>query len=283
MELAFKDKKGITLIELMIVLVIGSFIAAGAYRTFAGQQKTYTVQDQIVDIQQNARASIQRMVREVRLAGFGNVLMVLPATINSVTYNNVVNPDTPAAGSLTILSAIVGAGALTAQGNFGKNQITVSRLNDDQGSPLFDTSNRKYVSIGGVESHEISSIDNGTKTITLKDTLIFKHSAGTSVFAIRALTYQVVVVSGTPLLMRDDNSGSGAQPLSDNIEALQLMYTLVDDSQTGSPAKPADIRMVRVSVTARAEKADPDLKAGDGYRRRQFATNIHLKNLGIEP
>ena len=62
-----------TLIELLVALVITSLLGAGVYRTFVGQQHTYEVQDQVVDIQQNVRMAISRMTRELRMGGFGKV------------------------------------------------------------------------------------------------------------------------------------------------------------------------------------------------------------------
>ncbi len=281
MDPSFKKNAGITLVELLMALVISSLILAGVYRTFLGQQKTCVVQEQVVDTQQAARLSIERMIREIRLAGFGNIPMVLPVTFSAGTYNNIVNPDAPSLGSLTFISAIQDAGGLAVVVQSGQNQITVSTLTDNQGNPLFDTVDRKYISIGGVESHRITAIDNGTKTLTLADTLILNHPAGTPIFGIRAVSYQVVEAEGTPLLMRNENVGTGNQPVADNIESLQYRYTLVNGTETGSPANPAEIRMVRVAVVARAAVSDPDFKGGDGYRRRQFASNIHLRNMDI--
>jgi hypothetical protein len=80
--------------------------------------------------------------------------------------------------------------------------------------------------------------------------------------------------------MRNENMGGGAQPLSDNIENLQFTYLDADGNVT---ANPLDIRIITVSLTAKTEKQDPDLEVGDGYRRRQIASNIHLRNMGITP
>ena len=130
-----KKNKGITLIELLVAFVISGLLVAALYRTFIGQQKTYVVQEQVVDMQQNMRAAINRMMTEIRMAGFGNVSMVLPVT-HSVrrTFNNVVNLDTPTAGSLTIVSSIGGTATLTVSASIGQNQITVSTLTDDKGN-----------------------------------------------------------------------------------------------------------------------------------------------------
>lgn len=275
-----KKNKGITLIELLVALVISGLLLAAAYRTFIGQQKTFVVQDQVVDMQQNMRAAINRMITELRMSGFGNVSMVLPVTFTTGTFNNVLNLNTPTAGALTIVSAVGGTSTLTNEGGVGQTQVVVSTLTDAQGNALFDTGNRKYISVGGLDSHMITSIDSGTKTITLNGPLTFYHPVGTPVYTIRALSYRVAVVSGIPTLLRDENMGGGAQPQADNIENLQFTYL---DASGNPTANPADIRIVRVSLTARAERQDPDLHNGDGYRRRQIASNIHIKNMGITP
>jgi prepilin-type N-terminal cleavage/methylation domain-containing protein len=280
MKTSLKEEKGLTLIELLVALTITGLLVGGLYRTLTGQQKTYVIQEEVVDMQQNVRAAINRLMTEIRMAGFGNVSMVLPVTYTGGTFNNVLNLNTPTAGSLTFVTAVGGTSTLTAEVGIGQNQIVVSTLTDAQGNPLFDAGNRKYISIGGLESHEITAIDNVTRTITLNSPLTFNHAINTPLFTVMALTYQVASVNGIPTLTRNENMGVGAQPLSDNIENLQFTYLDVDGNVT---ANPLDIRIITVSLTAKTEKQDPDLEVGDGYRRRQIASNIHLRNMGITP
>jgi len=277
MHSPLRQNKGITLIELLVALVIAGILIAAVYRTFLSQQKTYTVQEQVVDMQQNMRLAINRMMTEIRMAGFGNVSMVLPVTIGANTFNNAVNLNTPTVGALTIVSATGGAATLTILASVGQNQVILSTLTDATGNPLFDMGTRKYICIGGLESHTITSIDSGTKTITLNGTLLFTHPIATPVFTIKALSYQV---DGTFTLLRDENLGDGAQPQADHIENLQ--FATFDDNGNPTVNSP-DIRMIRVSLRARTEMQDPDLKGADGYRRREIASNIHLKNMGIVP
>jgi prepilin-type N-terminal cleavage/methylation domain-containing protein len=271
MKSPLRQNKGITLIELLVALVIAGILMAAIYRTFMSQQKTYVIQEQVVDMQQNVRALINRMMREIRIAGFGNVSMVLPVTIGGRTFNNVVNLDIPVAGALTIVSAM---GFTTLTAIPATNQITVNSLTDSQGNTLFDLGNRKYVSIGGVESYTITNIV-GT-TLTLSGTLTYNHPVNTPVFAIRAISYQVGIVDGKPTLLRDENTGAGGQPLADNIESLQFR------NPDGSvPLNPNSMSM-QVSVTARTNMADPDYKGKDGFRRRVITSNVHLRNMGLE-
>jgi prepilin-type N-terminal cleavage/methylation domain-containing protein len=64
------NKKGITLIELLVALVIGGIIIGGIYRLFVAQTTAYTVQDQVVEVQQNIRSGMEILLRDLRMTGF---------------------------------------------------------------------------------------------------------------------------------------------------------------------------------------------------------------------
>ena len=280
-----KQTKGITLIELLVALVITGILVGAIYRTFIGQQKTYTVQEQVVDMQQNVRASINRMMREIRMTGFGNVSMLLPApygsgpgvTIGGKLYTNVVTANYPVAGSVTILSAM---GFTTLTATPASNQVTVTSLTDAQGNTLFDLADRKYVSIGGVESYTIINIA-GT-TLTLSGDLTYAHPVNAPVFAIRAVSYQV---DGTLTLLRDElprpstQAVAQPQPVAGNIDNLQFAYLNANGNPT---ANPQDIRIIQVTLRARTNDSDPQYKSDGGYRKRTIASNVRLRNMGLE-
>lgn len=61
---------GFTLVELMITILISSLVLGVAYTVFSSQQKSYSNQQSVVDIQQNLRAGIYYLTREVRMAGY---------------------------------------------------------------------------------------------------------------------------------------------------------------------------------------------------------------------
>jgi len=91
------NKKGITLIELLVALVVSAITIAGIYRLFISQGKAYTVQDQVVEVQQNIRMAMEVLSRDLRMTGFDD-----DRTDNS-TY-----PDgTPNPKIVTVPTAIV--------------------------------------------------------------------------------------------------------------------------------------------------------------------------------
>jgi len=108
------------------------------------------------------------------------------------------------------------------------------------------------------------------------------------------------------------NTGSGLQPIAENIQAVEFLYTLKASAAgtipppTTSPtaAQLSDIRTVTISILARAAKRDAkyintqsytpasgtvwDLNgaaagtaANDNYRRRMLITTVQCRNMGI--
>lgn len=90
------NRKGVTLIELLIALVICGMVAAGIYQVFVAQSKAYTVQDQVTEVQQSVRSAMEILLRDLRMAGFDNDNLLSTVTIttpianlsdNSITVN----------------------------------------------------------------------------------------------------------------------------------------------------------------------------------------------------
>ncbi len=272
MDIQLKTNKGVTLIELLIALVMSSILIAALYRVFISQQRTYTVQEQVVDMQQNARVGINRMMSEVRMAGFGNVgdVLDLVGGVNGFTQ-----AITPGSNTITIVGGFKQIrrdnGSLISISSASGNTITLNYATDD-----FDGTAHRFISIGGVESSTVLQRD--VRVLTLGSNLKFNHPVDTPIFKIQAITYTTGLSDGKPVLRRNENTGGGAQPLADNIENIQFEYF---DAQGNPTANPANIRMVKVAVTARTDMSDPQFKGGDGYRRRQIASNIYIRNMGL--
>jgi len=60
----------VTLIELLVALVITSFLMAGVYQVVVRQGRVYSAQEQVVDVQQSVRVAMDHMVRDIRMAGY---------------------------------------------------------------------------------------------------------------------------------------------------------------------------------------------------------------------
>jgi len=64
------NRKGVTLIELMVAMVIAALVIAGIYRIFISQTKVYAVQEQVTEVQQNTRTAMEVMLADLRMTGF---------------------------------------------------------------------------------------------------------------------------------------------------------------------------------------------------------------------
>jgi prepilin-type N-terminal cleavage/methylation domain-containing protein len=271
-----KEDRGVTLVELMIALMMSGILIAALYRTFIGQQRTYTVQEQVVDMQQNVRVSIHRMMSEIRMAGFGNVNNALNLVGGVNGFTQVITPNN---NTLTIVGGFKqvkrdnGDPILinsVGKDPTGKNTLTLNYATDN-----FDGAKHHFISIGGLESNTVASRSGSVLTLNLPLTLIPR--AGTPIFKIQAITYDLGLSDGKNVLRRNENTGGGAFAVAENIENVQFEYFDANGNPTGIPS---NIRMLKVTVTARTDMPDPEFAGGDGYRRRQIASNIYIRNMG---
>ena len=64
------NSSGYTLIELVIAMALAAILITGIYQIHGARQKAHTKQKQAVEMQQNIRAAISLMKREIRMAGY---------------------------------------------------------------------------------------------------------------------------------------------------------------------------------------------------------------------
>lgn len=65
-----KREQGFTLIELLVAMVIALILIVSISAAFISQRKNYAVQEQVAEMIQTARASMDMMSREIRMAGY---------------------------------------------------------------------------------------------------------------------------------------------------------------------------------------------------------------------
>jgi len=64
------NRKGFTLIELLIAMVVASIIMAAIYTAYRSQAQAHRTQQLVVQMQQNMRAALYLLEREIRMAGY---------------------------------------------------------------------------------------------------------------------------------------------------------------------------------------------------------------------
>lgn len=63
-------ERGFTLVELMIAMAVGGIVMAAVMTAFLSQHRSYIAQDEVVEMQQNARVAMDMLVRDIRSAGY---------------------------------------------------------------------------------------------------------------------------------------------------------------------------------------------------------------------
>jgi len=96
-------QSGLTLIEIMVALVIGSFLMLGAMGLFISNKRVYNEQDVMGRLQENARFAINLMVDDLRMAAYLGCSDDPNALTNTLTgaatVTNLFNFDNPVEGS----------------------------------------------------------------------------------------------------------------------------------------------------------------------------------------
>ena len=64
-----KEKRGFSLIELLVALVIMSVVSLAIYGVFSISSRSYTTQSVTADVQQSVRASMEVILQDIRMAG----------------------------------------------------------------------------------------------------------------------------------------------------------------------------------------------------------------------
>jgi type IV pilus assembly protein PilW len=79
-------RAGFTLMELLVAMTISLVVLAGVAKTFTAQSRQNTAEEQISQMQQNARAALDLMVREIQMAKY-NPAGTAFSSVYGVTYS----------------------------------------------------------------------------------------------------------------------------------------------------------------------------------------------------
>jgi prepilin-type N-terminal cleavage/methylation domain-containing protein len=77
------DRRGFTLVELIVVSVLGAFVLAAVLQVLITNQRTYTAQSAVIEGQQSARMSLELLFNELRevSASGGDIISMSPTAL----------------------------------------------------------------------------------------------------------------------------------------------------------------------------------------------------------
>lgn len=73
--------RGFSLVELMISLLLGSFLMLAVFSVLVGAKQSYRIQDELNRTQENARFAAEFIARDMRMAGYRGCRSALPVSL----------------------------------------------------------------------------------------------------------------------------------------------------------------------------------------------------------
>ncbi len=275
-------QRGLTLIEIMVALLIGSFLLAGVLQIFIVNKQTYRVQENLSRMQENGRFALDYLNRYIRLAGYianepfldiSNRNQNKRNTLVSDVFNPTANTAITANGSDR---AIIG---FNSAGLNNSDNITVRFQGNPPYNLMTDCLGNPIASANGdviATNQFYIPTDQGNN---LYCRTIHNNANGT-------------VVANT----------SQTQPVIDGVENMQIRYctrTSIPDNFSCVATNPNwnEVESIRISLLMRSadnnlvnapqpyqfdtngDGVDETITPTDRRLRRVFTTTITLRNL----
>jgi len=262
-SLPARSSAGFTLIELLVAIALGMVILAGLFRTFKVQQDSYVIQDQVSAMQQNLRAAMYMITRDLQMAGYytnfdrNNTRQLdwndLDGDSNPANNMETGRPllftvNNAAVGGIkagTDVIVIVKAGAegrtLTAGEGASGGVISLSnrRFDSDGEDDLNNTSKRFGLlvkqDLSFADFFMVNSASGSITPPTPPGGLTENYTSGDNVYRADIIIYRVTDDAAHPSLVRKNlGNNTGYQTIAENIDNLQFRYLLDDGTPNGT-------------------------------------------------
>ena len=263
----FRSQRGTSFLELMIALVITGVVTTAILKAYITQHKHYLVQEDVTDIQQNARAGISELSRHIRMAGNDIPLGLEPI----ITANT--NPDTITLTYRTNDCDTYLAAPMPQPSAELKCGTDISCFYDGQWVYIFEPDS------GIGEWFEITHVQAAAFHIQ-HNTMVLsrKYGADALLLAMTQVKFFIDTSDADHPNMMLQIAGQTPQVYASNISDMQFQYRMKNGTVVDETVIAGDIREVLISITGRSREPDPD-EESNPYRQRTFATSVNVRNL----
>lgn len=281
---------GFTLVELMIALFIGMIIIGATYAAYISQQRSFTSQDQVAEMNSTSKIALDMISNDIRETGFGVpsdlTIIQRPAAclgINGYLQSISITDRTNGTDEITILGGFRLVGNIAAGVNTGSTTLTLSSISN------LNTTDRSYISIAGLGFAIITGISGNTLTLHNNTPADRPYPSGVPVYLVENITYQVLNRQ-LQKIRRLGSSGcstnSDVDVIAENIDDFQV--TTVDTNDDGTADR------IRINILARTPRPDLNFQGQgnppsqienrthvpttDSFRRRWWQMEVDLRN-----
>jgi len=268
------NSSGFTLIELLIAMAIATILITMIFKTQEGSQKAHVKQKQAIEMQQNIRAAVSLMKREIRMAGYD------PAANDGL--------DNDGTGGIDNIGESANSGIHSA----GLNMIQFSYDNDASSS----IDSEELVTYGFANQYDGDSdgwADAGAAPLGRKSGGGTEWPVAESIEAVGfGYAYDNnddgnldTDVNGKIIWAYDEDPSDGIDQLDTDLETGSLLPSAVPLSS---------IRAVRIWILARTEEpvrghndnqtytvGDRTFTSADQHPRRLTRTTVYCRNMQL--
>ena len=265
-----KSQGGFTLLELLVALVITGAVVSAAYGIYVTQHENWIIQEQVSDMQQNARTAMHELENRIRMAGYG-----LPSGVHPISAANS-NPDTAAVffKNESGCEATVEHNMTDPTAELRCDGHDLSCFGDTTWAyiydPAADTGEYFFISQVQVASYRIQ---HGT------DPLSRAYPSGSRVMYVDMYKFYIDATDSSHPNLMVAREGNQSYVYAEDIEDLQFRYGLANGLFVDVPPSASVVREVLIGLTARTARKDLQFQAD--YRRRSLASDVKVRNLGL--
>lgn len=267
------EQAGVTLVELMVGMFVAAIIVAAGFTVLTTTDKSMRANEQIVDMQQNARMAMEMLTRDIKSAGFGSPGVAIGNCSNSIVPGDqnpagidtgpdsvqLMVPTTRASGSnrwtLSAPTLSSGITSITLQPGAVTDMVSSGLV-----------ANQSYISIGGAATVLVTGLNAtaSTLSVSIPPPLWFQNAD--QVYLLQCIRYQVVqapdptnLCGGNAPCLTRGVAGVTAGPnaegmIAEGVEDLQLAYAC--DGCTGINGGIPDRNIDDVSGNGSFDQAD---------------------------
>lgn len=260
---ADRARGGFTLIEITVALAVSGILVSGLTYFFKSFTRSFNLQEQISDRDQNAHYALKRMSETLMAAGAdlpakGWDVISLPGGSPAGRIRLSLNPR----GGIQYVTGPVTGRELPVddpKGFGAAGSVLVDPM--DPAKPVYKVAIDAGYSANGF----VKGIKTAASGGRLRVSADLRLDAGDVAYAYAEEEYRL---AGTNLML-------GSMVLAENIESLAITFHAANQAAT---TQWAAMRSARIQVRARTRLPDPGLKKDGGYRRLDLSTDVMLRN-----
>ncbi len=244
-------EQGFSLLELLVAGFVSVLVVGGMLLVFSGLRDVERDQMQLIDAQMTARLAMERMRRDLQVAGVGLAGMLSPVPIIEPRADGGVdvhhNPE-----NLT-------ARLVTDMAGPSADLVVDNAAGFLPGMPVI-----VFDSTGTYDIATLTSVSGTSLAPSGSLSKAYRAAQGAAVKQVQTISYSLQAANGVFSLWRQVDAGP-PQPVAENVRSMSIVY--FDDATPAQPFTPATIadqlRVTAVEIALEVETEDERLNTSD--------------------